>query len=526
MPPREHDQSADHDDADRSESKSPEREDRLRFVVDGARDFALIMLDPQGRIATWSVGAERLFGVEESEAVGRDIAMIFTPEERAAGISTQALATAERDGRAEDERWHVRKDQSRFWGSGVMTASRDPSGALRGFVRVIRDETARKRAEQALEAARDAAERANRIKDDFLARLSHELRTPLASILIWSKLLSARATPESQATEGLHAIMRSAESQKQLIDDLVDISRITSNNLRIEVRPVELARLVPAAIDTIMPTALRKGIQLQVGVGDDVGTVLADPNRLTQVLWNLLSNAVKFTPEGGRVDIALTRRGCDVELQVQDTGIGIDGSFLPLAFEPFQQADSGASRAHGGLGLGLAIARQLVEQHGGTISAKSPGRGLGATFVARLPLPAIGGHDPAPALEAQSARELLRVKVLVVEDEPETRAALTTALEAVGAQVMAVASADAALATLQGEAFDVVVSDIAMPGMDGCELIRRIRTAGDSRLRAIALSASVRDDDRAAALAAGFDLHIAKPVEPARLTAAVLALLG
>jgi signal transduction histidine kinase len=299
------------------------------------------------------------------------------------------MAEAARSGRAEDERWHLRKDGSRFWGSGIMNGVRDASGAIRGFVKILREETARRLAEEARDTARSAAEEANRAKDEFLATLSHELRTPLSAVLLWSKILDdalagGGTVDARQLSEGLAAIRTSAEAQKELIEDLLDVSQISSGTLRLQMRDLELRTVVGGAVETIQPTADNKGVTVEV-VGDEEIAVRGDAARLRQVVWNLLANAVKFTPSGGRVTVTLGREGGMVLLRVADNGRGIDASFLPYVFERFRQADASPTRTEGGVGLGLAIAKQLVELHGGEITAESPGRNQGATFTVRLP---------------------------------------------------------------------------------------------------------------------------------------------
>jgi PAS domain S-box-containing protein len=535
----------------RDERSQRESEEQARLLIDGVHDFAMFMMDPSGRITTWNAGAQRMLGFSEAEAVGQDGAIIFTPEDRAANAPRQEQDRAATTGKALDERWHIKKDGTRFWGSGVLNVVRNPAdGSLRGFVKVLRDETARREAEEALQSAKDAAELANRTKDEFLATLSHELRTPLASILIWSKLLQRHADPLPEYAEGLDAITRSAEAQKQLIDDLLDTSRITAGKLRLDMRLVDLAPLVRSAVESVRPTAEAKGVTVAMDMASDVGVMRADPDRLRQVVWNLLTNAVKFTPDdSGRVDVSLRRRGRAVEIRVSDNGKGIDPEFLPHVFEPFRQAESTTTRVHGGLGLGLAICKQLVEQHGGTIMVESRGLDHGATFIVRLPLPQVRASHPAngpagtgpaggvgtiagPAgaepLTAWGEGTLRGARVLLVEDESETRAALLRLLMEAGADVTAVPSAAAAM-----EAFDrlpphLLVSDIGMPGEDGYSLIRRIRASkgAHGRVPAVALTAFARVEDRDQALAAGFDRHLGKPVEPGQLLATLCELLG
>ena len=506
-----------------AEAALRESEERLRLVVEGARDFAMLLLDKSGRITAWNTGAQRLLGFAESEVVGQPGAIIFTPEDKAAGEPEKELAQASATGHAEDERWHVRKDGSRFWGSGVMNALRNPDGSIRGFVKVLRDETVRKQAEEAEQAAREAAELANRTKDEFLATLSHELRTPMSAILLWAKMLNDKSDPES-LNQGLAAIRNSADAQKQLIEDLLDTSRITSGNLRLELKPTELSEVVDSAVESVLPAAHAKGVNIAAEVDPKVGTVRVDPDRIKQVLWNLLTNAVKFTSDAGNVEVKLQRRGREVELRVTDSGKGIDADFLPHVFEAFRQADSTTTRSHAGLGLGLAICKKLVEQHGGTITALSDGPGRGSTFIVTLPSPSL--RSPAsskiqPSSTGEEQTKLVGLRVLLVEDEPETRNALAAAIRQARATVTPVESAAAAVEAYQKSIFDLLVSDIGMPGEDGYSLIRRIRSNEaknkTKRTPALALTAFVSEEDQRKAIAAGFDRHLGKPVEPDRL---------
>jgi two-component system CheB/CheR fusion protein len=642
------------------------RQQTLALVRD-VKDHAIFMLDPAGRVTTWNVGAERVTGYLEAEAVGQGMDLLMTPEDRAAGTAALTLRAAAADGRAVSERWHVRKDGTRYWAACVMTALRDPAGTLLGFAKLVRDDTDRRRADEVVrasearlrtataaaamgfwewdldtdatrwdpqhnqllglpadqvigtrrqfeaavhpadrarvtealtasvadqtdyvcefrvvrpdgavrwvagfgrpvadaagrvgrmigsvvdvsdrkqieadradllereQAARAEAEAANNTKDQFLATLSHELRTPLSAILLWSKILSGRPVADpAQLKEGLAAIRGSAEAQKELIADLLDVARITSGQLRLHLRDVDLAGLVKDAVDAIGPTAEAKDVAVAVGADPDaeVGTVRADPDRLRQVVWNLLTNAVKFTPAGGRVDVRVARIDGHVEVRVADTGRGMDADFLPHAFDRFRQAGAPSTRTEGGLGLGLSIVKQLVELHGGTVRAESPGLGQGTTFVVRLPMPKVrrrAGTGRRAAADAGAADPALAGRsVLLVEDDPATRGAVTAVLRQAGLTVMAVDSAPAAWAALEQARPDVLVSDIGLPGEDGYALMARVRrheaATGAAAVPSIALTAFARDRDRRQAAEAGFHQHVGKPVEPEQLLAAV-----
>ena len=397
-------------------------------------------------------------------------------------------------------------------------------------------------AQQHAEAERtlllEEAEAANRTKDEFLATMSHELRTPMTAILGWSQLLRSDKLNEADRPRALEVIERNARAQVKLIDDLLDVSRIITGKLRLDVRMVNLAAVVEAAVDALRPTAEAKAIRLQVLLDPLAGPVSGDTDRLQQVVWNLLSNAIKFTPKGGRVQVRLERINSHVEVTVSDSGNGINAEFLPHVFERFRQADGRTTRAHGGLGLGLAIVRQLVELHGGTVHVESGGEGQGATFIVGLPLmvmrremdtperrhPTSGGEravDCPPALAG--------LQVLVVDDEADTRELLRAVLEQCGSEVRTAGSAAEALALIAESKPDVLVSDIGMPEEDGYELIGKVRglEAGlNERVPAIALTAYARLEDRIRALNAGFQVHVPKPIEPAELIAVVASLTG
>jgi NO-binding membrane sensor protein with MHYT domain/CheY-like chemotaxis protein/nitrogen-specific signal transduction histidine kinase len=382
-------------------------------------------------------------------------------------------------------------------------------------------------------AARDEAERLSALKDEFLATLSHELRTPLNAVLGWASMLQRGVRDEATLKRGLETIERNARAQGQLIDDLLDMSRIISGTLRLDVQQIEPEKIVEAALGTVHPAAVAKRLDLRVDVARGLGTVLADPGRLQQVMWNLLSNAVKFTPNGGMVQVLLGRDGHDVVIRVADSGIGIEPEFLPHVFDRFRQQDASITRRHGGLGLGLSIARQLVELHGGTIGVASAGPHAGTTFTVRLPLAqpeaAAAAPEPVRAPEARAGGVLAGVKVLLVDDADDTLEVLQQILQHSGARIMAASSAGTALALLEREQPDVIVSDIGMPDVDGFELMRRIRrrSAGaGGAIPAIALTAFTRQDDRAKALQAGFNDYLAKPVEPSLLVTHIAQAVG
>ena len=383
------------------------------------------------------------------------------------------------------------------------------------------------------ERARSEAEAANRIKDEFLATLSHELRTPLTSLLGWSSVLREAKRDEKVLAQGLEAIDRNARVQAQLIDDLLDVSRIVSGKLNLDVRPLDIASVVRAAINVVRPAADAKGITLDYDAEPGVGAISADSARLHQIIWNLLSNAVKFTPHGGKICVRVEQDGSNARVTVKDTGQGIDAEFLPRVFDRFRQADSSTTRSFGGLGLGLAIVRHLVELHGGTVSAQSDGVSKGATFIATFPLladrmePATLAHFPEVISTDGYALDGLRV--LLVDDEPEARQIISTVITRTGAEVSACESAHEALAKLSEWKPDVILSDIAMPEEDGYSFIKKVRSlpsekGGDTP--AAALTAYAREIDRRQALAAGYQMHIAKPIGASQLITMIARLAG
>ncbi|MCC6493553.1 MAG: PAS domain-containing protein, partial [Pirellulales bacterium] len=511
-----------------------ESDARFRLISEGAPDFAIILMNPHGVIRSWNVGAENITGYSAEAVIGQSGSLIYADPDPPAKLKRE-IETAIHHGRAVDETWHRRQDGSHFWGSGVLTALRDSHGQLTGFVKILRDETARKRIEQQRDAllereqaARREAENANHIKDQFLTRLSHELRTPLSSILIWSEMLQHKSLEEQDRQEGLQAIQRCAHSQQQLLDDLLDTARIASGKLRINRRVIEIEPLIRMTIDTIRPVAHDRGVELIADLPADCGRIPVDADRFRQILGNLLTNAVKFTRSGGRVTVSYATTERTAELRVADTGQGIEPDFLPYIFTPFSQADHSATRSYGGLGLGLAICRELVELHGGSIDAQSRGPGQGATFTVRLPLNSPGEmhtEDTCTADASFSDDAIANVRILLVEDDGRTADALTHMLTSYGAQVTAANSADAAVRAYQENRPDVIVSDIGLPGEDGFDLLRRIRALeaefGAAATPAIALSAFAGRQHRRMAEEAGYGDYVAKPASSATLLAAI-----
>ena len=668
-------------------------------IAERTREYAVITTDLEGLVTTWNPGAERIIGWEESEIAGRPAHTIFTPEDRASGVPEREMQQALERGYANDERWHIRRDGTRFFARGVLEPLTAEDGTTIGFMKILRDET--QRAEEAAErerrwaesmrlaavnrelarslepgdvaaalcraardltgadgatfvlpvdsgvlyveedaiaplwkgrhfpidaclsgwaiehhervvvedvladprpaarayqatfvrgvallpvrlhdpigvlglywaephmaderelgllqaladladialtnaqlyermkCARDAAETANGLKDEFLATVSHELRTPLNAILGWAKLLRSGTLAPHLVGRALEVVERNAEAQARLIEDLLDVSRIIGGKVQLDIQPVAVLSFVEAAVEAQIPAASAKGIRIEKAIDPNAGIVAGDPVRLQQVVWNLLSNAVKFTPAGGRVEVRAERAGANVHVTVADTGRGIDPAFLPYVFDRFRQADATAARRHGGLGLGLAIVRHLVEQHGGTVHATSEGRGMGSTFTVTLPAATSRQREkalhPLAANLARSQRpprSLEGTRVLVVDDEADARDLLQVALGQYGADVVAADSAESALLELSRARPDVIVSDIGMPGVDGLELMRAVRRLAPENggaVPAVALTAYARAEDQLRTSAAGYQAHVAKPANMGELAGTIARLVG
>ncbi len=673
-----------------SEAALRESESRFRLMVESAKEYAIFTLDLNGIVTSWNCGAQRLLGYQEAEILGCSGRIIFTPEDNERGKAEQERQTALTQGQAENERWHIRKDGSRFWGSGLVMPLLSGADNVQGFVKIMQDKTAQRQANERFRLLYDTTsdllateqplalmdnlfsklsaqlelhyyynymveekdnrpmlhlrnyggisdeaaqaiewiefdrylcglvaqerrqivlsraqisthpnaqllcslgvtayagqplivrgrllgtlsfasrtrtgftaeeidllqstceqmaialdrsnllnsiqqqaqelQQANRIKDEFLAVLSHELRSPLNPILGWSKLLQTGKLDKAKTAQALSVIERNAKLQSELIEDLLDVSRILQGKLSLNVSPVDLVPTIQAAMETVRLAAQAKSIEIQAKLEPNVGQVSGDANRLQQVIWNLLSNAVKFTNVGGRVYIRLERLGSVAQITVSDTGKGIHPDFLPHVFDYFRQEDGATTRRFGGLGLGLAIVRHLVELHGGTVQAESPGEGQGTTFTVKLPsLPtSLENLDSKPS---ELSLNLHGIKVLVVDDDTDTREFIAFMLSMYGANVTAVASAVEAIAALAQYRSDVLVSDIGMPEVDGYMLMRQLRALPPQggQIPAIALTAYAGEIDYQQAMLAGFQRHVPKPVDPANLVEAILSLVG
>jgi len=530
-----------------------------RRLITEVRDYAIFMLDTDGFVRTWNLGAERLKGYKPDEIIGRHFSTFYEEAEKLAQKPQHELEVAVAEGRLEDEGWRLRKDGTRFWANVIITAIYDDDGKHIGFTKVTRDLTERRAAEEALRAelierrtaetelravraaleerveertaaltrsnealsaanheltrANEELEKASRMKDQFLAVLSHELRTPLTSVYGWLSLLQAGKVERSKMVHVLEIIERNVKAQSQLVDDLLNVSRIITGNLKISPQWIDPLTVIHAAVDSIRPAALTKEISVLVEP-IDAGPIFADPDRLQQVIWNLLTNAVKFTSRGGEIKVQLNRDGNTFHVSVGDTGEGISTEFLPHVFDRFSQADTSTKRKFGGLGLGLSIVRHIVELHGGKVSADSGGAGQGTTMTINLPIPAIRS-EASFGLSKDTSTFLGGLRVMVVEDEPDTREMLAVALESYGASVMLVADAAEALNQIGREKPDLLLSDIGLPNMDGYELLAKIRSEFPEDVRnipAVALSAFANAEHRTRSKLAGYQAHIAKPV--------------
>jgi PAS domain S-box-containing protein len=507
---------------------------RLAAIVESSDD-AIVGKDLDGIVFSWNRAAERIFGYTAKEMIGRPIRTIIPADRQSE--EDEVLARIRRGERVDHfDTLRCHKNGALVPISLTVSPILDADGIVVGASKIARDVSERKQAEAERARLLLIAQDASRLKDEFLATLSHELRTPLNAILGYTRMIRSGLVTEDKMQRALDTIERNATSLTEIIEDVLDVSRIISGKLRLNVRSVDLPSLIREGLDTVRPAAELRGIRIESILDSGDAPVFGDPERLQQVLWNLISNAVKFTERGGRVQVRLERVNSHVELVVSDTGIGIAPEFLPHVFERFRQADAGMTREHGGLGLGLAITRHLVEMHGGTIEVSSGGRGMGSTFTIKLPLMILhmaSGPDTRVHPRAHrsgievSMSALAGVSVLVVDDDADALMMVREILEAAGAQVTTADSAIEALKLIDIIQPDVLLADVGMPKMSGFELITQIRQSPNAAVRevpAAALTAYARSEDRANALRRGFQLHLAKPIDPAELMAAIASL--
>ena len=511
---------------------------RLAALVESSDD-AIISKTLDGIITSWNPAAERVFGWAPAEAIGRHITLIV-PEDRRAE-EADVLARVGRGERVDHfETVRITKDGRLLDLSITVSPVRDSAGRIIGVSKIARDIGERRRLEQERAAllvreqeARRHAETLSRTKDELLATVSHELRTPLNSIFGWARMMQSSDMDEAQQMRAITAILRNATSLGRLVEDLLDLSRVVTGRMRLELRPLDFKTVVDAAMETVRPAAAAKGIALEMTTHGSIGLIQGAADRLQQVVWNLLMNAVKFTPAGGRIDVSLRSSESMLEMQVADTGEGIEPRLLPHIFELFRQGDSSSTRVHGGLGLGLTLVRQLVEVHGGSVRAESRGKNAGATFTVTLPLASAGrAATRRPALETLpetsapgEAAVLHGVSVLVVDDDADFLELASLVLRRAGADVRTASSVYAADAVVKSWKPTLVLTDLAMPVEDGFMLLASVRTAFGDRVPVVAVTAYSTQENRARVEQAGFDLCLTKPVDPLALTGAVARLL-
>ena len=525
---------------DQTQSRLRISELRYRRLFEAARDGILILDAVTLKITDVNPFMTELLGYSHAEFLGKELWEIGLFSDKEA--SQEAFQELQRSGylRYEDLPLQATNGKLRDVEFVSNVYEEDSHQVIQCNIRDITD---RKRAEKertlllaAAQSARAEADSANGVKDEFLATLSHELRTPLTSILGWSHLLTTGQLDKQQTARAIETIARNARAQERLIDELLDISRIMTGKLSLDLRAVKLAPLIQAVVDDVRPAADARSINLKAAFDSSMGPIFGDPDRLQQIVWNLLTNAIKFTPQGGDVQVRLERNDSHALITVRDSGQGIATELLPHVFERFRQADSSNTRSNGGLGLGLSIVRQLVELHRGTVTAESCGENAGTTFRVMLPLSSL--HEVANAPEKTEPKNernspttaqhsLSGLRVLVVDDERDTRELVALMLTTCGAQVVSAGSATEALDQMERQRFDLLISDIGMPEMNGYDLISRIRQLGEEhggRTPAVALTAYAGIDDRKRALAAGYEMHIPKPFVGAELITAAISL--
>ena len=524
-------------------STSEKDEARLSVTLRSIGD-AVITADPAGHVTLLNPVAQALTGWTEAAAIGQPVERVFhIVQEETRKPMENPVSKVFREGRIVGLANHtvlLARDGRETPIEDSAAPIRGADGSLIGIVLVFRDASERREAERRKQAvldreqeARRAAENLSRSKDEFVATVSHELRTPLNAIFGWVRLLRSGSLNETQHAHALEVVERNTRAQAQLIEDLLDMSRVVTGHLRLDMRHVELPGVIQAAVDAVKPASEAKEIEIAIELDARVGPISGDPDRLQQIVWNLLTNSVKFTNKGGRIEVSLKAEGSDAVLCVKDTGIGMPAELLPHIFERFRQGASSASRAHGGLGIGLALVRHLVEMHGGTVEAHSDGEGHGSMFTIRVPTlgtravthnPALPGVDASGATQAAGA--LAGVSIIVVDDDKDARDLISTTLAYAGANVLTAGSMAEALSVLSAASPQALVSDIAMPNGTGYELIREIRRMPRlEKIPAIALTAFGRVEDRERALTAGFNYHITKPVDPHLLVRAVVTAL-
>jgi PAS domain S-box-containing protein len=485
-----------------AEESLRQSEERFRLMIENVQDYAIFMLDPEGRVASWNVGAERIKGYTPAEIIGQHFSVFYPSEDVAEGRPEEYLAQAVRDGRVELEGWRVRKDRSLFWASVTITALYDKEGKHRGFAKITRDMTAHRKIEE--------LELANRQKNQFLAMLAHELRNPLAPIRSGLELLSMEGVDDATVDETTAMMQRQVTHLVQLVDDLLDVSRIVTGKISLRKEPIEISQVIRAAAEEVQPVLDARGHELMVSMPQKTIVVDADVVRLTQVLTNLLTNAAKYTPTPSQIWLTVERDDGHVVIHVRDPGVGISAELLPDVFNLFVQADTSLARSEGGLGIGLTLTKRLVELHGGTIRAASEGADRGSEFTVSLPI----SKHAAAARHEHSGQEAARTKrrVLVVDDNVDAAITVASLLKAWGHDVHIVYNGPAAIDAARTYRPEIVLLDIGLPGMSGYEVARTLRSDPlHQGVLITALTGYGQAEDRARSHAAGFDYHLTKP---------------
>lgn len=506
--------------------KGPQRweGELFRLLVENVKDYAIFVVGTDGKVLSWSKGAERLCGWKEEEILGKDAGILFTPEDRRSSEPEKEMGKALEHGRGEDDRWHIRKDGSRFWCSGVMTPLRDEAGLVHGFAKIMRDLTERyrqqekqRKSEALLRQQHAALQQANQSKDRFLAVLSHELRNPLAPLRNTVQLLQQQ-TPESSELQQVYNILdRQVRLLTRLVDDLLDLSRITSGKLGINKELIEVSVVLERAVEMARPAIDAHRHNLSVEPLNEPIWLQGDSIRLEQAVINLLTNAAKYTEEGGKIWLSAERQDTNVAIRVRDTGVGLEAEMLPRIFEMFTQVDSSTNRAQGGLGIGLSVVKRIAELHGGSVDARSGGPGTGSEFTLRLPavLAAIGEKDASYEAAKKAASAL---RILVVDDNADSADSLALLLKHMGHDVQAVHSGAAAIHVVKHFQPQVILLDLSMPILDGYQVAQRLRLHLDMKqVVLIALTGYGQENERQRTLDAGFAYHLVKPIDPQQL---------
>lgn len=496
----------------------------FRLLVENVKDYAIFIVGVDGKVLSWSKGGERLCGWKEEEIKGQSADILFTPEDRQSGVPEKELREALETNRGEDDRWQIRKDGSRFWCSGMVTPLRDENGQLRGFAKIMRDLTEKKLAQEKLQETEAALRIANLQKDRFLAVLSHELRNPLAPIRNTLQIISQLTKDSPQLQLACEMMDRNVRVLTRLIDDLLDLSRIASGKVQIDRELVEVGVIMERGVEMARSTIEVRNHSLIVTLPKEALWIQGDPIRLRQVMMNLLTNAAKYTDEGGKIWFSAEREGDSALIRVRDTGIGIEPDKLPHLFDMFTQVEASSNRTQGGLGIGLSVVRKLVELHGGTVDARSGGRGTGSEFIVRLPVVTTGSIEQGPSLGPAKPTER-SLRVLVVDDNADSADSMAMLLKLSGHEAQAVYSGAEALHLAKTHQPQVIFLDLSMPLMDGYQVAQRLQLSLDmSKIVLIAMTGYGHEADRQRSREAGFTYFLVKPADPQQLQELLMVL--